>query len=145
MANDHKKHTTKMPASIDELIAKGRREKQLDESEILALFDDPDSDEAQAVFDQLEELGVEVVAGEQSSDYGVDAEDNDLTSTAWILITIPIPISIVITILTPIRMGFPGWKSRRWLMTRCGCILRKSGKSNCSIRSKTVVIANCRL
>ncbi|MBN1565713.1 MAG: hypothetical protein JXA10_17855, partial [Anaerolineae bacterium] len=78
MANDQKKHNTNQPATLDELIAKGRREKHLDESEILALFDDPDSEAAQAVFDQLEELGVEVVAGDQSSDYEVDADDNDL-------------------------------------------------------------------
>ena len=76
MANDQKTHTTKLPATIDELIAKGRREKHLDESEILALFDDPEGDEAQAVFDQLEELGIEVVASDQNG----DAEGNDLNT-----------------------------------------------------------------
>jgi RNA polymerase primary sigma factor len=78
MANDHKKHKEELPATIDKLIEKGRREKQLDENEILALFDDPDSDEAQAVFDQLDELGVEIMAGEHVSDFDTDAEANEL-------------------------------------------------------------------
>lgn len=67
--------------TVEELIAKGRRERQLDESEVLALFDDPDSDEAQALFDQLEELGVEIISDSHDSTYALDAddpEDNDL-------------------------------------------------------------------
>ncbi|HEX3053478.1 MAG TPA: RNA polymerase sigma factor RpoD [Aggregatilineaceae bacterium] len=57
--------------TVDELIAKGRRDKQLDEREVLALFEDPDSEEAQALFEQLEELGVEII----SNDTGADADD----------------------------------------------------------------------
>ncbi len=81
MANDsRKKHQESSAATIDDLIAKGRREKQINESEVLALFDDPDSDEAQAVLDQLEELGVEIIPDNNHSAYGDldDADDSDL-------------------------------------------------------------------
>jgi RNA polymerase primary sigma factor len=52
------------PQTIEELLEKGRRTKRLNESEVLAFFDDPDSDEVQAVFDQLEEMGVEILVDE---------------------------------------------------------------------------------
>lgn len=54
------------PRAIRDLIEKGRRDRHLNESEILALFDDPDSEEAQALFDQLEEMGVEILIDEHS-------------------------------------------------------------------------------
>src|SRR5512145_1848773 len=82
----NKKHTENTAATIEALINKGRREKQLDENEVLALFEDPDSEEAQALFDQLEEMGVEIIShdtGYESDDSdfdinGLDGVDNDL-------------------------------------------------------------------
>ncbi len=80
MANDpNKKHREDTATLIDALIRKGRREKQINESEVLALFDDPDSDEVQAVFDQLEDLGVEIIANNHSAGYALDMDDNDHT------------------------------------------------------------------
>jgi len=70
-----KKHHEDIAAAVEELIAKGRRDKQISEGEVLALFDDPDSEEAQAVLDQLEELGVEIIADNHGSDYGPDLDD----------------------------------------------------------------------
>ncbi len=71
------------PQTIEELIEKGRRTKRLNESEVLALFDDPDSDEVQAVFDQLEEMGVEILVDEGETldldaDEGADIDLADL-------------------------------------------------------------------
>jgi RNA polymerase primary sigma factor len=71
------------PQTIEELIEKGRRTKRLNESEVLALFDDPDSDEVQAVFDQLEEMGVEILVDEGDAldldaDEGSDVDLADL-------------------------------------------------------------------
>ncbi|HVO68392.1 MAG TPA: RNA polymerase sigma factor RpoD [Aggregatilineaceae bacterium] len=70
-----KKHHEDIAAAVEELIAKGRRDKQINEGEVLALFDDPDSEEAQAVLDQLEDLGVEIIADNHGSDYGPDLDD----------------------------------------------------------------------
>ncbi len=71
------------PQTIEELIEKGRRTKRLNESEVLALFDDPDSDEVQSVFDQLEEMGVEILVDEGEAldldaDEGADIDLADL-------------------------------------------------------------------
>lgn len=74
MAN--KKPRRDMATTVNELLERGRREKQLHENEILALFDDPDSDDAQAVFDQLEELGVEILTSETAPDYDADEIDH---------------------------------------------------------------------
>jgi RNA polymerase primary sigma factor len=76
MPNDRKKHQPNAATTVEELFAKGRRDKQINESEVLALFEDPDSEEAQAVFDQLEEMGVEVLP-DSSADEGYDADEND--------------------------------------------------------------------
>jgi RNA polymerase primary sigma factor len=87
MVNDlNRKQDDEMPNAIKALLAKGRREKQLAESEVLALFDDPDSDEAQAMLEQLEDMGIEIITdphaafelnGADSSDLDLDAaEDN---------------------------------------------------------------------
>jgi len=78
MANNlNQTHDDDTPATIRDLIAKGRREKQINESEVLALFDDPDSDEAQALFDQLEEMGVEIIADNHGSTYlDMDSADH---------------------------------------------------------------------
>ncbi len=74
----NKKHNQEAATTVEELIAKGRREKQLDEAEILSLFDDPDSEEAQALFDQLEELGVEIISDGTDSVYVDEPDDVDL-------------------------------------------------------------------
>ena len=68
MANvPHNEPNDDTPRAIRDLIEKGRHDRHLNESEILALFDDPDSEEAQAVFDQLEELGIEILIDEHSA------------------------------------------------------------------------------
>ncbi len=61
--------------AVKALIEKGRREKQLDESEVLALFEDPDSDEAHALIEELEELGVEIISDSHDSGYNPDHDD----------------------------------------------------------------------
>ena len=63
--------------AIERLIAKARREKRIDESEILQLFDDPDSDEAQALYDHLEELGVEIITDNHGSGFSLDVNEPD--------------------------------------------------------------------
>jgi RNA polymerase primary sigma factor len=84
MANDlNRKHDDEMPNAIRALFAKGRREKQLTESEVLALFDDPDSEEAQAMLEQLEDMGVEIITDPHAANYafeldGADGNDLDL-------------------------------------------------------------------
>ena len=70
----HNRQEDDRPQTIEELIEKGRRTKRLNESEILALFDDPDSEDVQAVFDQLEEMGVEILVDEGDTP-DLDAED----------------------------------------------------------------------
>jgi RNA polymerase primary sigma factor len=79
MAPLNKKQNQDSATTVQELIAKGRREKQLDESEVLALFDDPDSEAAQALFDQLEEMGVEIISDSSDSGYALDSEEPDDT------------------------------------------------------------------
>nr|WP_119071853.1 RNA polymerase sigma factor RpoD [Aggregatilinea lenta] len=77
--NLNKKHDeNNTTAAVEQLVAKGRRTKQIDESEILALFEDPDSDQAQAVFEQLEELGVEIISDNHDTDYNIDADELDV-------------------------------------------------------------------
>jgi RNA polymerase primary sigma factor len=82
MVNDlNRKHEDEMPNTIKALLAKGRRDKQLTESEVLGLFDDPDSDEAQAVLEQLEDMGIEIVSDPHATGYGFDlngADSSDL-------------------------------------------------------------------
>ncbi|MBI3360754.1 MAG: hypothetical protein HY023_06550 [Chloroflexi bacterium] len=56
----HKKN----PA-LDDLLAKGAKTRQLSEAEIAAAFEEPEGDEAQAFLSQLEDLGIEVVPGEE--------------------------------------------------------------------------------
>jgi RNA polymerase primary sigma factor len=78
MSNDlNDKHTNNIETAIKNLITKGRRDKQLTESEVLALFDDPESDEAQALLEQLEDLGVDIIADNHNSGYTLDLDDPD--------------------------------------------------------------------
>jgi RNA polymerase primary sigma factor len=81
MVNDlNRKPDDEMPNAIKALLAKGRREKQLAESEVLALFDDPDSDEAQAMLEQLEDMGIEIITDPHAAFElnGADSSDLDL-------------------------------------------------------------------
>jgi len=59
-------------SSVAALRAKGQRDKQIHESEVLALFDDPESDEAQSLLDEFEELGVEIIADNHEAGYEGD-------------------------------------------------------------------------
>jgi RNA polymerase primary sigma factor len=78
MAHDsHDKHNEDVAATVEDLIAKGQRQKHLDENEVLALFDDPDSEEAQAVLDQLDELGVEIISEHNDANYTLDINDTE--------------------------------------------------------------------
>ncbi len=79
MPNDLNRKHEDVPNAIKALLAKGRREKQLTESEILALFDDPDSDEAQTVLEQIEDLGIEIVSDPHTTHYTFDANGGDST------------------------------------------------------------------
>ncbi|MBN1202717.1 MAG: RNA polymerase sigma factor RpoD [Anaerolineae bacterium] len=64
--------------TVEQLLAKGRRNKRIDENEVLELFDEPDCEEAQALFEQLEALGVEIISDNQNSSYTLDInEPND--------------------------------------------------------------------
>jgi RNA polymerase primary sigma factor len=50
-----------MKPTVASVVAKGKREKHLNEAEVLALFDDPEDDDVQVLLNQLEELGIEVI------------------------------------------------------------------------------------
>ena len=60
---------------LETLLEKGRREKQLNEPEVLALFDDPESQEALDFLDQLEADGIEIIAEDDTEIDDVDIED----------------------------------------------------------------------
>ncbi|MBN1679209.1 MAG: RNA polymerase sigma factor RpoD [Anaerolineae bacterium] len=80
MARDRKnkpQETGNAEMSIEELIAKGNKDKQLGEREVLALFDDPDSEEAHALLEQLEELGVDIINESHNANYGLDTDELD--------------------------------------------------------------------
>ncbi len=61
MANKRPKNIEHATSPIEVLIEKGHQEKRLDQPEIRMIFDDPERDEVQAVFDQLAELEVKIV------------------------------------------------------------------------------------
>jgi len=63
--------------AIERLIAKSRREKHIDESQVSRSFEDPDSEEVQAIFDQLEELGVEITADNHGAGFSLDVGEPD--------------------------------------------------------------------
>ena len=62
--------------ALKALIEKGRRQKHLDESEILGLFEDPDGAEARALLDELEELGVEIITDNHEPSFGLETDDS---------------------------------------------------------------------
>ena len=61
----HKKNEQE---ALKALIEKGRREKQLDESEVLGLFEDPDSAEARALLEELEDESGTVKLSKRKAD-----------------------------------------------------------------------------
>jgi len=69
----HKKNEQE---ALKALIEKGRREKQLDESEVLGLFEDPDSAEARALLEELEALGVEIITDNHEPSFGLEQDDS---------------------------------------------------------------------
>ncbi len=65
--------------SQEALLAKGQRDKQqLDESEVMALFEDTDSDNPHAMFEQLEEMGIDVRTAEDGEPLLIDADEEEL-------------------------------------------------------------------
>lgn len=61
--------------TADTLLEKGKQEKQLNESEIKAVFGDLESDEAQSFYEQLDDLEILVIA--DIDDLSSDDEDED--------------------------------------------------------------------
>ncbi len=77
MAKQNKK-TRKPRAKLEEVLAKGRRDKQLTESEVLALFDDPHGEESQAFLEKLASLGVEIIPDDHEDHEPGDLNDLEL-------------------------------------------------------------------
>src|SRR5690606_37843249 len=64
---------------VEVLVEKGKREKQLNEEEIIALFDDPEGDEIQALFDRLEALGIEIISDDNGADdFEAEPDEDEL-------------------------------------------------------------------
>ncbi len=79
MAKRPNKKTTEESPTPENLLAKAQRDKQLDESEVLALFEDPEGDDAQAMFDQLEEMGIDVVSDpSEAGQFLLEPDEEDL-------------------------------------------------------------------
>src|SRR5258708_9583920 len=53
------------------------RDKPIDESEVIELFEDPDADNPQTMYEQLEEMGIDVVSdsGEECAPI-IDSDDD---------------------------------------------------------------------
>jgi len=79
MAKRPSKKTGDDSSPQEALLAKAQRDKQLDEpeAEVLELFDDGDDDD-QAMFDQLEEIGIDLVNETGEADHFVVADDEEL-------------------------------------------------------------------
>ena len=65
----------KQSAGLDALFEKGLREKQLNETEIMAFFDDPDGEDALAFLEKLEANHIEVILSDDDDD---DSDDDML-------------------------------------------------------------------
>ena len=61
------------PKGQQALLEKGRRDKELKASEILAIFEDPDDDDALAFIEELKEHDIEIIADDDDDD---DEEDD---------------------------------------------------------------------
>jgi RNA polymerase primary sigma factor len=74
-----KKTTTNEESPSQEaLLSKGQRDKQLDETEVLALFDDSETDSPHAMYEQLEEMGIDVSTSEDGEAFVLDSDDDEL-------------------------------------------------------------------
>src|SRR5688572_27810314 len=60
------------------LLEKARREKQISEGEINAIFPDPTNPAAQAFYDQIEAMGIEISASDDAGDDEIGVEEIDL-------------------------------------------------------------------
>jgi RNA polymerase primary sigma factor len=78
MAKRPSKKTGEESSPQEALLAKGQRDKQLDEPEVLELFDDSDGDDDQAMFDQLEEIGIDLINESGDADHFVVGDDDEL-------------------------------------------------------------------
>ena len=85
MAQQSKRKPKDTTSAVANLLKKGRDQQRVSRREILAIFDDPESDEVQALIEQLEEMGVEITSERRntrrkSSDHAnldSDHEDDD--------------------------------------------------------------------
>src|SRR5262249_48880767 len=64
-------------ASSEEASSKEQRDDMpIDEAEVIELFEDPDADSPQSMYEQLEEMGIDVGAnGSEEGGFSVDADD----------------------------------------------------------------------
>lgn len=67
----------KLNADMEALLTKGRRTKQLDESEVLSIFDDPEGEQAQHFMEQLEAEQIEVIFSDEDELEVDDLDDLD--------------------------------------------------------------------
>jgi RNA polymerase primary sigma factor len=65
-------------ADLQAMLEKGRRKKQLDEAEVMALFEDPESEEAAEFLKTLEQNQIELVSTEEDLDGDLDDDLLDL-------------------------------------------------------------------
>jgi RNA polymerase primary sigma factor len=73
-----RKHNEESPESSEDSLPKGQHEEQLDEPEVLTLFDDPDADDPQGMFDQLEEMGIDVSDSVEPNPFTLGLDDEEL-------------------------------------------------------------------
>src|SRR5574342_590607 len=71
-----KRSSQSKAAELQALIEKGRRKKQLDEAEVMALFDDPEGEDALEFLEQLEANQIELITSDEVDDE--DDLDDDL-------------------------------------------------------------------
>jgi RNA polymerase primary sigma factor len=70
-------HNEEWPPQMQELLERAIEDKQVDEADVLAAFEDPASEDAQSFLEQLEELDVAVIPANNGNDQ-MDDEDDDL-------------------------------------------------------------------
>ncbi len=66
----------KLNADMEALLVKGRRNKQLEESEILSIFDDPEGEQVQRFMETLENEHIEVIFAEEDEEIELDDLDD---------------------------------------------------------------------
>src|SRR5258708_5829188 len=62
-------------SSEEPLPKKQRGDTPVDEAEVIELFEDPDADNPQSMYEQLEEMGIDVGAGGEEGAFIVDSDD----------------------------------------------------------------------